>query len=597
MVLYYHGVGLLTRGRAAAVRRRAQRQRVRRRRRARWCSRPSTSAAARGAAVLGEILGGGYASEGEGLLADPRRRRRACARDRDRARRRGAPRRRRRDDRRARQRHARTATRRRRAALQAVFGAAPPPVTAFKWAFGHLIAASGIVETVVALAALRERTRAGHRDAARLDPACAALPVSRVAASAAQRRRAHPLPRLRRHQRRAGRSRRRRLTRMAEAAGRGAAASTRSRSLASSACCARRRPRICAKLFSAEELRDAGEGPGRAASLAARFAAKEACLKLFPRETALGQIGAADFAVARDNYGAPRVVVQPAALDVLARNRVEAIALSLTHDRTSASAVALAEPARTPASAGRQASVPPAAVPPRRHPREPATRLRRRVARRRDHAARAGALRPPLAACPASSSGFRWCRRRSARRWCASRTSRRSSRRTRRARACSCSPATSATWKWRPPPGLGELSAGARPVLLRSPPVQARWLDDLVTRRFERAGFGVLPKRGSLEAILDRLTAGDLSCSRSTSMPAAGRRRGRLLRPPGRDLPQPGDHRAHHRRAGGAGGELARARRPPRAALRGAARGRSNPTTRTKPSGATRAPTTPRSSA
>jgi len=44
------------------------------------------------------------------------------------------------------------------------------------------------------------------------------------------------------------------------------------------------------RIFSAEELRDAGDGPGRSASLAARFAAKEACLKLFPRETALGMI-------------------------------------------------------------------------------------------------------------------------------------------------------------------------------------------------------------------------------------------------------------------------------------------------------------------
>ncbi len=47
------------------------------------------------------------------------------------------------------------------------------------------------------------------------------------------------------------------------------------------------------RLFSSQELADSGDGPGRAASLAARFAAKEACLKLFPRETALGQIEAA----------------------------------------------------------------------------------------------------------------------------------------------------------------------------------------------------------------------------------------------------------------------------------------------------------------
>jgi phosphopantetheinyl transferase (holo-ACP synthase) len=37
-----------------------------------------------------------------------------------------------------------------------------------------------------------------------------------------------------------------------------------------------------AKIFSDVELEESGAGPGRAASLAARFAAKEACVKLFP---------------------------------------------------------------------------------------------------------------------------------------------------------------------------------------------------------------------------------------------------------------------------------------------------------------------------
>jgi KDO2-lipid IV(A) lauroyltransferase len=101
------------------------------------------------------------------------------------------------------------------------------------------------------------------------------------------------------------------------------------------------------RVFSSEELRDSGAGPGRAASLAARFAAKEACLKLFPRETALGALDAADFSVARDNYGAPRVACSPRAEDVLNRHRVDSIALSLTHDRLSASAVALAIARRT----------------------------------------------------------------------------------------------------------------------------------------------------------------------------------------------------------------------------------------------------------
>jgi len=101
------------------------------------------------------------------------------------------------------------------------------------------------------------------------------------------------------------------------------------------------------KFFSEPELQDAGAGAGRAASLAARFAAKEACCKLFPRETALGQIEPRDFSVRRDNYGAPQIEVAPGAQWVLDRHRVAAIQVSLTHTETSASAVALADPKQT----------------------------------------------------------------------------------------------------------------------------------------------------------------------------------------------------------------------------------------------------------
>lgn len=97
--------------------------------------------------------------------------------------------------------------------------------------------------------------------------------------------------------------------------------------------------------FSTQELADAGAGPGRAASLAARFAAKEACVKLFPREAALAEIEPADFSVASDNYGAPQIVRGPRAAVLLGRHRIGDIALSLTHDRSSASALALGVPA------------------------------------------------------------------------------------------------------------------------------------------------------------------------------------------------------------------------------------------------------------
>lgn len=99
-----------------------------------------------------------------------------------------------------------------------------------------------------------------------------------------------------------------------------------------------------AGLFSARELEDAGTGTGRVASLAARFAAKEACCKLFPRETALGVIGPADFSVERDAYGAPQIVTSVNARAVLDRHRLAGLRVSLTHTETSASAIAWADP-------------------------------------------------------------------------------------------------------------------------------------------------------------------------------------------------------------------------------------------------------------
>ncbi len=103
-------------------------------------------------------------------------------------------------------------------------------------------------------------------------------------------------------------------------------------------------PEELGRLFSPQELRDAGDGPGRGASLAARFAAKEACSKLFPREIALGVIELADFATHRDAYGAPAVEVTPRARAVLDRHRIAGIRVSLTHTETTASAIAWAEP-------------------------------------------------------------------------------------------------------------------------------------------------------------------------------------------------------------------------------------------------------------
>jgi len=63
-------------------------------------------------------------------------------------------------------------------AIRRVFGKDPPPVTAFKWAVGHLIAASGALDLLLALQALRRQVVPGIATLNSLDPALAPLPVS-----------------------------------------------------------------------------------------------------------------------------------------------------------------------------------------------------------------------------------------------------------------------------------------------------------------------------------------------------------------------------------------------------------------------------------
>ena len=179
MVLYYHDVGLLAKdtirpfdprrdgslfGEGAAA----------------IALDTESSARSRGAAILGEVLGGGSASDAQGLLAirqdgDGLARAIELALDdaglapQDvgmiAAHGNGTP-----------QSDASEA-----AAIRSIFGSAPggaPPVTAFKWAFGHLIAAAGILEAVLALAALTRKIVPGVATFATLDPDCAGVPVS-----------------------------------------------------------------------------------------------------------------------------------------------------------------------------------------------------------------------------------------------------------------------------------------------------------------------------------------------------------------------------------------------------------------------------------
>ena len=263
------------------------------------------------------------------------------------------------------------------------------------------------------------------------------------------------------------------------------------------------------RIFSAQELADSGTGPGRSASLAARFAAKEACAKLFPRELALGQIEPEDFSVACDAYGAPQIVCNARAQALLDRQRIRAITVSLTHDRTSAAAVALAIPAYTDAPLAGKLIY--RLLPVRR--KVVLANLRRVFGNAVPDAeieSLAQAHYAHLWRLLGEFLRFRWM-----------------------------SPARKrATVRVENVDVLAALLARGKGVLVLTGhfgnfevatvaglshfpemhgrihfvrrAIKPRWLDALVTRRFRRAGFGVMSKRGSLDAILDRLAAGDM---------------------------------------------------------------------------------------
>jgi KDO2-lipid IV(A) lauroyltransferase len=261
--------------------------------------------------------------------------------------------------------------------------------------------------------------------------------------------------------------------------------------------------------FSAQELRDAGDGPGRAASLAARFAAKEACAKLLPREVALGLVGPTDFAVVRDGYGAPAVEPSVAAQTALGRNRLRGIGLSLTHDRTQATALAFARADRAePSRAARWCY---RLLPFRRG--VVLDNLRRVYGDTADAAEierLAIAHYGHLGRLAWEFLWYPWLPR--ARKLAMARVENLDGLLAAHAQGKGVLILTGhfGNFEVATVAGLAQFpQAQGRFHFLRRP-IRPEWLDRLVTRRFRSAGFGVLPKRGGLDAILDRLAAGDL---------------------------------------------------------------------------------------
>ena len=263
------------------------------------------------------------------------------------------------------------------------------------------------------------------------------------------------------------------------------------------------------KFWSERELADAGNGPGRAASLAARFAAKEACAKLFPRETARGQVMPEDFSVSTDNYGAPHAVAAPNAAAAMGRHRIGRIALSLTHDRVNASAVALAEPAIVDVPfAGRVLFH---CLP-----------FRRKVILANLYRVYGDTVAPDEIVRLAQAHyghlwrlfgeflKFRWLSQ--ARKAALVRVENIEGlvAAVNQGRGVLVLTGHFGNWEVATIAGIGNYPEVRGRFHFVRRAIKPKWLDALVTRRFNQAGFGVLPKRGSLDAILATLAAGDM---------------------------------------------------------------------------------------
>jgi len=268
-------------------------------------------------------------------------------------------------------------------------------------------------------------------------------------------------------------------------------------------------PAELAKIFSGQELADAGNGAGRAASLAARYAAKEACIKLFPRELALGQIEPADFSVARDAYGAPAIETSARAQALLGRHRLSGITVSLTHDRSSASAVALALPASTTVPlAGRVLfNVLP---------------LRKRVVL--DNLRRVFGAAVPSAEIDRLAQAhyahlwrlgveffkFRWLSPAQKRALVRVENLDAFVRAFKASKGVLILTGHFGNWEVATVAGIQSYPEVHGRFHFVRRPIKPRWLDALVNRRFAKAGFGVVGKRGSLDRIVERLEAGDV---------------------------------------------------------------------------------------
>lgn len=97
------------------------------------------------------------------------------------------------------------------------------------------------------------------------------------------------------------------------------------------------------RIFTSAEWEYCQQKPHPAQSLAARFAIKEACLKLFPAEANTAELEFIDIEVMMDNHGAPSINLNNKLKKFLDRYMLTRISISISHTVHYACGMAITE--------------------------------------------------------------------------------------------------------------------------------------------------------------------------------------------------------------------------------------------------------------
>jgi holo-[acyl-carrier protein] synthase len=97
-------------------------------------------------------------------------------------------------------------------------------------------------------------------------------------------------------------------------------------------------PELLARCFTEQELAAAGEGTDRLATLAGRFAVKEATFKALGGGSGVTHL---DIETLRTSDGAPQIRLSGAALELAASHGIATFLVSISHSASSAGAVVI----------------------------------------------------------------------------------------------------------------------------------------------------------------------------------------------------------------------------------------------------------------